>query len=328
VFGAVKEIDILRSLLYMHDAGMSMHEIMHELSGSIKQKKLAAKLEVIDNLMVNEGYDFPSALESAGLFERYIPILRTGQKTGSLSNVIKEILATHDKIESIKGKVKTMTLYPVILMFVSIGLGFGISFVLEKVLTSLPQTDIQGTTAYEIATFIVHYRAAIFPLYAVGLAVVIWFIARNASRIPVVRTLFNAVTVGQCFKMISLCITSGLSLRETFDLTAMILSERKWRQVIEMLAVECQERDLYDLVEEVSDFISTTDLMIIRSNIKAGNMSHGFDFVGEKKIVDSYTMIERTSPLMQIGAYLFVGLQVVLVMSPLYALLIGYAGKV
>jgi type II secretory pathway component PulF len=326
--GGVKEIDILRSLQYMLDAGMSMHEIMCELSNAIKSKKIAAKLEVVDDLMVNEGYKFADALESAGLFEQYLPIIRTGQETGSLVTVISEIIATADKIQSLKSKVRTVTVYPVSLMFVSIGLGYGISFVLEKVLTSLPKQDIEGTTAYEIATFIVSYRGIIFPAYVFVLTGAIWLIAKNASRIPIIRGLFNTVTVGQTFKMISLCIKSGLSLKETFELTAMILKEKKWRQVMEMLSVECQERNFYNLVDELSDFITTADLLIIQSNIKAGNMSHGFDFVGEKKIADSYTAIERTSPIMQISAYFFVAVQVVAIMSPLYALLINFAGKV
>jgi len=326
--GGVKEVDILRSMQYMLEAGMSMHEIMYELSNSMKNKKIAAKLEVVDDLMVNEGYRFADALESAGLFEQHIPIIRTGQETGSLAKVISEILVTADKIHSLKSAVKTMTVYPVVLMFVSIGLGFGISFLLEKVLTSLPKKDIEGTTAYDIAKFIVSYRGIIFPAYAAALAGAIWLIAKNASRVPLVRSLFNTVTVGQTFKMISLCIKSGLSLKESFELTSMILREKKWRQVMEMLAVESQERNFYDLVDELSDFISTPDLLIIKSNIKAGNMSHGFDFVGDKKIADSYTLIERTSPIMQIAAYIFVAGQVVAIMSPLYSLLIGFAGKV
>ena len=326
--GGVKELDILRSMQYMLDSGMSLHDIIYELSSTIRGKRLVTKLEVVDDLMVNEGYKFADALESAGLFEQYIPIIRTGQETGSLGKVISEIVVTADKVNSLKKKVKTMTMYPIILMFVSVGLGFGISLLLEKVLTSLPENDIKDTTAYTVARFIVSYRGVIFPAYAMALVGSIWLIARNASRVPLVNRLFNTITVGQAFKMISLCIKNGLPLKETFVLTSMILKEKRWHQVMEMLAVESQEKNFYDIVDELSDFITTPDLLIIKSNIKAGNMSHGFDFVGERKITDSYTMIERLSPLMQIVAYMFVGGQVVAIMSPLYALLIGFASKV
>jgi type IV pilus assembly protein PilC len=324
----VKELDILRSMQYMLDAGMSMHEIIYELASSIKNKKLAEKLDVVDDLMVNQGFKFTDALESAGLFEEYIPIMRTGQETGTLGKVIKEILGTAEKIDSLKTKVKTMTVYPIILMFISIGLGFGISLLLQKVLASLPEKDIKGTTAYAIAHFIVSYRAVIFPAYALVLCGALWFITKNASRVPIVSRLFNMVTVGQAFKLISLCIKNGLPLKETFVLVSVMLKETKWRQVMELLAVESQQRNMYELADELSDFISTPDLLIIKSNIKAGNMSYGFDFVGERKIEESYVMIERLSPLMQIAAYFFVAGQVVVIMSPLYALLISYAGKV
>ncbi|MDA8103752.1 MAG: type II secretion system F family protein [Nitrospiraceae bacterium] len=328
VLGGVKETDVLRSMQYMLDAGMSMHEIIAELANTIDNKRIAAKLEVVDDLMTNEGYKFADALESAGLFEQFTPIIRTGQETGSLAKVINDIIVTADKVYALKRKVKTMVIYPVLMMFLAIALGFGISFLLEKVLTSLPEKDIKGTAAYSVARFIVSYRGVIFPAYALGLAASIWIIGKNASRIPGVRGLFNTMTVGQTFKMISLCISSGLPLKETFELTSLILKEKRWRKVMDLLSADSQERNFYDLVDELSDFISTPDLLIIKSNIKAGNMSYGFDFVGEKKIADSYSLIERASPLMQIAAYFFVAGQVVAVMSPLYVLLIGFAGKV
>ena len=328
LFGGIKEIDILRNMEYMLDASMSIHDIIYELSSNIKDKTLMAKLEMVDNLMVKEGYKFADALESAGLFEQYIPLIRTGQETGSLSKVIKEIVVTDDKINTLRRKIKTATLYPVILMFISVGLGYGISFLLEKVITALPEKDIKGTAAYSAAKFIVSYRGVIFPAYAALLGGGIWFIARNASRIPIVKNLFNTVTVGQAFKMISLCIGNGLPLRETFALTSMIVKEKRWRRVMEMLSVESQERDFYDVVDEMADFIATADLLIIKSNIKAMEMSRGFDFVGERKIADSYTMIERLSPIMQVVSYVWVGGQVIAIMSPLYALLIGFSSKV
>lgn len=326
-FGGVKELDVLMSMQYMLDAGMSMHDIMYELAATIKNKKLAQKLDVADDLMCSQGYKFTDALESVGLFEQYVPIIRTGEKTGNLGRVINEIITTAEKINSLKKKVKTMTVYPIILMFVSIGLGFGISLLLEKVLTALPEKDIKGTTAYALAHFIASYRGIIFPMYAVLLAGALWFIAKNASRIPIVKKLFNMVTVGQSFKLISLCLNNGLALRETFMLISVVLKEKRWRQTMDLLAIESQQRNIYDLVDELSDFVSTPDLLIIKSNIKAGEMSKGFDFVGDRKIDDSYTMIERLSPIMQIVAYFFVAGQVVVIMFPLYALLIGYASK-
>ena len=53
---------------------------------------------------------------------------------------------------------------------------------------------------------------------------------------------------------------------------------------MDVLAIESDQRNVYDLVDELGDFISTPDLLIIKSNIKAGEMSKGFDFVGDRKI--------------------------------------------
>ena len=101
-FAQVKEIDILRSMQYMLEAGMSMHDIMYELSGSIHNKKLAQKLEIADDLMSHQGYKFTDALESVGLFEDFVPIIRTGEKTGNLGRVISEIITTAEKINSLE----------------------------------------------------------------------------------------------------------------------------------------------------------------------------------------------------------------------------------
>lgn len=327
LFSKVDEVSVLRSLYYMLDSGMSVHEAISEISGVVKDKKLSAKLATADELMMSSGYKFTDAIEAVGLFERFIPIIKTGQETGNLVLVLKEIIAVNDSIANLKKKIKTMVFYPIALVFFSVAIGFGITFLLEKIITTLPAKDIKGTAAYDAASFIVNYREFIFPAYALILLGLIYFIAMNASRIPVIKDLFNTITVGQTFKMLALALRSGLSLKDAIDLTATILKEKKWKKVFEVFSLEVQERNLYDLIDEMSDFMSPPDLLIIKSNIKAGNLSEGFEFVGSRKIGDSHEILERTSPMIQIGAFVFVAGQIVVLMSPLYFLLYTYMDK-
>ncbi len=327
LFSKVDEVSLLRSLYYMLDSGMSVHEAISEISGVVKDKKLSAKLATADELMMSSGYKFTDAIEAVGLFERFLPIIRTGQETGNLVLVLKEIIAVNDSITNLKKKIKTMVFYPIALVFFSVAIGFGITFLLEKIITTLPAKDIKGTAAYDVASFIVNYREFIFPAYALILLGLIYFIVMNASRIPVIKDLFNTITVGQTFKMLALALRSGLSLKDAIDLTATILKEKKWKKVFEVFSLEVQERNLYDLIDEMSDFMTPPDLLIIKSNIKAGNLSEGFEFVGSRKIGDSYEILERTSPIIQIGAFVFVAGQIVVLMSPLYFLLYAYMDK-
>lgn len=327
LFRKVDEVSVLRSLYYMLDSGMSVHEAISEIAGVIKDKKLSAKLSTADDLMMNSGYKFADAIEAVGVFENFIPIIKTGQETGNLVVVLKEVVSVSDSIRALKKKMKTMVVYPVALIFFSIAIGFGITFLLQKVITSLPTKDIKGTVAYDVANFIVNYREIIFPVYALLLGVLIYFISVNASRIPVVKGLFNTITVGQTFKMLALALRSGLSLKDAIELTAAILKEKRWKKVFEILSLEVQERNFYDLIDELADFMTAPDLLIIKSNIKAGNLSEGFDFVGSRKMEDSYEMLERTSPIIQIGAFVFVAGQIVVLMSPLYFLLLTYMDK-
>ena len=311
----------------MLDSGMSIHESISEISGVTKDRKLSVKLATVDDLMMNSGYKFTDAIEAVGIFEHFIPIIRTGQETGNLVTVLKEIVTVSDSIRSLRKKIKTMVFYPIALIFFSIAIGFGITFLLEKIITTLPAKDIKGTLAYEVASFFVNYREFIFPVYALILAGLIYFIAIHASRMPVIKGLFNAITVGQTFKMLALALRSGLSLKDAIDLTATILKEKKWKKVFEIFSLEVQERNFYDLIDEMSDFMTPPDLLIIKSNIRAGNLAEGFDFVGSRKIDDSYEMLERTSPIIQIMAFVFVAGQIVVLMSPLYFLLYAYIDK-
>lgn len=328
MFNRVDEISILRSLYYMLDSGMSVHEAISEISGVIKDKKLSEKLATADDLMMNNGYKFTDAIDAVGIFEQFLPIIKTGQETGNLVLVLKEIVSVSDSIRNLKKKIKTMVFYPIALVFFSVGIGFGITFLLQKIITTLPAKDIKGTTAYDVANFIVNYREIIFPVYALILVGLIYLIAIHASRIPVIKDLFNTITVGQTFKMLALALRSGLSLKDAIDLTANILKEKKWKKVFEIFSLEVQERSFYDLIGEMSDFMTPPDLLIIKSNIKAGNLAEGLDFVGSRKMEDSYEILERTSPIIQIGAFVFVAGQIVVLMLPLYFLLFSYADKV
>ena len=160
-----------------------------------------------------------------------------------------------------------------------------------------------------------------------AIASAIYLIIKNLSVIPVLKGFFNAVILGQSFKMISLAIRSGLPTRESFELASNMMNERRWKSAFILISEEIQDRGFYDCINDLSGFISPTDMLIIKSTTKGGNIESGIDFVGEKKIENSYAMLESITPLIQIGAFFFVVIQIVAVMSPLYLMIFQFANK-
>lgn len=327
MFNKVNEADVLRSINYMLDAGISMHDTLQEILYTISNRKVVRKLEIIDDLMVNSGYKLVDAFEAAGFMEQYMPIIKTGEKTGNITKVIKELIEVIDKLEKIKKKVRSMVVYPVVLMVMSVLMGFGISFLLGKVLTALPKKDIEGTIAYSVAVVIVNYRWIIFPMYGVFLAGLLSLVVKYASRLPIINKIYNSITTGQTFKMFALSIKSGLTPKEAIELTAGILNEQKWKRAFALLATELKETNIYLLIDELSDFVPSSDLLIVKAGIRAGKLYEGFEYVGERKIEDSYALLESISPLVQMIAFMFVAVQIIGVMSPIYFLLFGFADK-
>ena len=126
-FGRIVSADGLtiftRQLATLVNAGMP---IMRSLETLARQEKNLPFKEVVESLAENikSGGNFSDGLlQHPKVFDRlYVNMVRAGEAGGVLGTVLDRLARFMEKAQKIKGKVKAAMTYPVIIMFVAIGI--------------------------------------------------------------------------------------------------------------------------------------------------------------------------------------------------------------
>lgn len=323
----ITDMQIMESILDLIAVGVSVQQAIRRLSLAIKDPEMADKLEVVADLIETEGYTLGDAMREANMAVKYTDILNVGQKTGNLERVMKEVIETQTAISTIIGKVKSSLYYPIAVVVFSILISYGITFVIEKIIISLSSPAVEKTIGFRTASFIVSHREAIVLSYIAVLAVLLYVAYKKIDKLPVIGKIYNAIILGQAFRMFSLGILSGLSTTKSFEFSAKMLRGR-WREVFEVMGEEATGRTLSDMVDDLEELINPEDYLILKMKIEAGSIGEGFGNVGSRYISKAIRQLEGLSSLASIGATLLVAFQVVAMMSPIFMIISSFMDSV
>lgn len=322
----IDELSVMKSIYYMMASGISVPDASNELAVRLRDKKMAEKLMVLADLMSKEGYTFSDALEQVDMCRDYIFIIRIGEKTGNLLETMRDVIASIEEVEKVRKKIKSSLYYPIGVIVLSILVAFGLVSVLKKILEGLNFPGTEKMLAYKVGWFLVHYKIPIFAVYIVVIAAFAYFIKKNINKVPVVKDIYAQISIGQAFKMIFLGLNSGLTPADSFSFASQVV-KGTWSNIFEAIAVETRSRNMYDVVEEMEQYMQTESYIVLRSKIKSGDMSAGFNMIGKEYITSAIQKLDALSPFMTMFAFLFVAVQIAVIMSPIWAIIISFMSK-
>ncbi|MBE0427624.1 MAG: type II secretion system F family protein [Nitrospirae bacterium] len=323
----VSELSVLKSLYYMIASGISISDACSELAMRLKDRKMAEKLIIISGLMSKEGYTFSDAMEQVDMCRNYIFIIRIGEKTGNLIETLKDVISSIEEIDRVQKKVKSSLYYPVGVIIFSILVAFGLIIVLKKILEGLNFPGTEDMLAYKIGWFLVDNKIVIFAIYIAAVVFLGYVFKKNIDKIPMVKNIYANISIGQAFKMVSLGLTSGLSPSEAFSFAAHVV-KGVWSDIFETFAMETRERNVYDVMEELEQYMQPESYIVLRSKIKSGDMSAGFNMIGREYMSSAIQRLDAFSPFVTMFAFLFVAMQIAVVMSPIWVIIISFMSKV
>jgi len=327
LFSRVPEVQILRSIQILISAGVSVQDAIQKISVRLPDRRMAARMDMAAELVRNEGKTLPDALRETGLFEQYVEVLDMGQRTGNLKEIMKETVDVKEDIDGATAKIKAAVYYPLFVVAFSILVGFGLTYVLEKVIGSLNATGVKELFAYKAGRFIIDHRFALFGGYTLALVGFVVAVVKNAHRVPVVSGIYNALNLGQAFRTLAVGLMSGLSPSQGFEMVSSML-RGKWRSVCLMIAAEMETRNVLDVVDEIEQYLPVEGYLILKTKIESADMAEGFAIVGSTLMDEAVRKLGNVGTVVNIVAMLFVAIQIVGIMSPIYAIVISFVDRI
>ncbi|HOC45020.1 MAG TPA: type II secretion system F family protein [Syntrophorhabdaceae bacterium] len=325
--GKIREIDVLKSVYALLSAGISVQDAMTSIADKIRDASMSEKLNTASDLVSRGGRTFSEALSEVGLLEKYTELLNIGQKTGNLREIIKEIIDIEKQMYDVRRAVKKSITYPIIVAAASILIGFGMSFMLQKIVGALKFPGVDKTFAYQMGMFIVRWKVLLFSGWTMFLAGAGYWIAKNVDKVPGVSGIYNSLALGQAFRTSGLAIASGLSPSQAFAMAASVV-KGKWREIMEMMSAESLVRNVSEVFDEVEEYMSVENFLVIKVKLESGSMSEGFSTAGTNLLQSAMDKLGGLGSIVSVAATILVAAQIIVIMSPIYMIIMTFMDRV
>ena len=296
-------------------------EVAGDLALSARLKKSITR--VADR--IKSGDNFSTAMESEGrMFPSLaIQLIRSAEASGELDLVLERIASHLEQKATTRRNLITSLVYPTVVLFISIGVG---AFLLVGVVPKFAEffqrssQQLPGITQGLVDVSAAVTRASPYILAGtlIGIAALIYFYSKPASRLVIDRALLRTPVVGNVLIQASLSQTawamamllkSGVTLLESI------------RVGTELVTNKALERALLDASEDLlagKDFSTSIDRYPIPSLVirlsavgeRSGSLEHVMQELGDHYDLELQASIKRMSNLIEPLLMLVVGTMV------------------
>ncbi len=239
-----EKLRVFEMLSGIINAGVSVNEALDMLVDQITNEKLKRTLADI-HILIDDGESLADAMaRNPDIFDHpTCSIIRAGEKSGKLNEVLVELSRQYGRMDSIRKKVKSVMTYPVIVMVVMLLLGAVVMiFVVPKLIglfegadnLPLPTRIMIGMSDFLIGNPVLITLAGL----GLGLGWVLFkrskagsrAIAQMMMRLPVVGSVYKGSILSRLTRMLSFLINAGLPIVESIKIVADIAGDPIYRE--------------------------------------------------------------------------------------------------
>jgi type IV pilus assembly protein PilC len=225
-----------RQFSVMIDAGLPLVQCL-EILGGQQENKTFQKVLLGTRAAVEGGATLSAAMRQyEKIFDNlYVNMVEAGETGGILDTILQRLSTYIEKNVKLKRAVKSAAVYPIVVIFVAVGV---ITLLLWKVVPIFTTLFVSLNVPLPLPTRIViglsHFVGSIFGFLAfvsvigAGIGLKVWygtetgrmFIDRALLKIPLVGILLRKIAVARFTRTLGTLISSGVPILEGLDITA------------------------------------------------------------------------------------------------------------
>lgn len=323
-----------QQMAMMIDSGLSIEEGLGILESDSFDSTARQHVTTMKN-EVQQGSSFADSLEKCAAFDPYlIKMVRIGETTGYLDQVLLSLSHYYNRMEKIRISLKNALTYPLILL-VMVFLVVGV--ILFKVLPIFNQVlNNLGVSLSPIALFIMDAgHVLIWGSVLIGVVVVLFFVslwlkhrqnpARSfmslCSNLPLIKGMSRELACAQSAYALSLFTKSGYDVSEALAMTQDIIDHPKVNKSIAECLDWVNKKESLDIALVKSKLFKESYSRMIGVGFKAGRTDEMISLIAEKYEEDTETAVNHflniIEPLLIGILSIVVGMILLSVMLPL-----------
>lgn len=332
-------IDFTRQLAIMVNAGLTLANALKILEKQTKKQGLVKLIKILDE-QIREGNPFSHALK---LFPKYfsnlyVALVRAGEASGKLNEILLNLADTMEKQNEMKGKLKSSMIYPVVILLSMVGvMSVILTVVVPKLVNIYSDFGIKLPTSTQVLVLVsdilTHYWILIIGAILGSIVLFKRYYASKKGRevidglmfkIPALSTTLKQVALIDNTRALALMVGAGVPILEGLSIiietTDNVIFQKAYQNALKSVERGMSLGDAF--AAEVVFPPILVQMTIVGEN--TGNLdqtllrlSHYFEVESEIAIKGLTTLIE---PATLIFLGLGVGLLVVSIITPIYSL--------
>lgn len=191
-----------------------------------------------------------------GVFDDvFVNMVRAGEEGGILDEILKRLALQVEQNASIKKKIKSAMMYPIVILSITVVAFFGIMFFLmpkiSKILTDLGGPDAKLPIYTRVLLNFSHlcqkYALIILPLVAIGVWLLLRYIKTPAGkynyhalllRLPIVKNVVSKVAIARFSRTFASLMSAGVGVLESLAVTGGAIGNKVIEKELADAAVE------------------------------------------------------------------------------------------
>lgn len=244
-----------RQLATMIEAGLTLSQALRLLIRQTKRGKFRDVMEGVLN-DVQDGFSFSTALAKyPDIFDAvFINVVRSGEATGKLEDVLAQLSTNMEKDVKVRGKIKGALMYPVFILCAMVGVGIlmmvrVIPQLRDLFLSSGKELPFSTRTLIAISDFMVNQWYFLIPMVIAAIVAIraffrsetgIRFFSRFSLRVPVLGGIIEETNMARFGRLLGLLLGSGVPLLEALRLINDSFSNRLYQRGIQIVSEQVE----------------------------------------------------------------------------------------
>ena len=309
------QVELFNNLSLLLRSGMPLTTALEETAGSMKHPVMVNSIQDIV-AAIQGGMSFSeSAKKFSDLFSpTVIYLIRIGEETGRLDEMLKEASQHVNRIHTIISDTKKALLYPIfVLISIGIGLVFWLYYVVPKILELFKEMNV---TLPKITVYLLKvsdFFQAYFIYLFIGVAAIFigLLTARKGSRqfrkitdwlmikLPVSGTIVSASNLAHITEYFSLLIKSGINILQAIKILSESIKNEMYRDKLDEIGKSLKKGSSISEAFETASVFPTFVTRMINIGEVSGTLEEQLGYIAEEYSKKLSTLVEMIGKMIE-----------------------------
>ena len=228
----------VQNLQIMVKNGLALDKSLMALAEQTINKRLKAILEEL-SVNTQRGLSFSDSLaKHADIFgDFFINMVKAGELSGSLDKVLEQVYLQIKKMYSLRSKIVSAMIYPIIVITAMIGIGIGmVVFIIPKITDIFTQSNVElpvtTRTIIAISDFFINHGILLAVAVVVLIFIIILILKQPSGRrvyhnlllkLPIAGEIIKKINLAKFCRTFSSLIKTDIPIASAFAITAQVL---------------------------------------------------------------------------------------------------------